>query len=158
MLLTAQVQAAETYQEQGAVDGKGYALAINGSTPGKDNKNVIWGWRTISRMAMQDFTKFEDTFHQARLKMAEARLAVAATLKEDKARENLLKVAEHDLFITYKQPRTRRPKNRGRIRSAAQAGSKKSGQGRTRPGRIQRTRSRRGHRRAGEINPAGRAK
>ena len=44
----AQVQAAEIHQCRGIVDPAAYALAIRGSNPGKDGKNLIWGWNRIS--------------------------------------------------------------------------------------------------------------
>ncbi len=101
MLLAAQVQAAETYQSQGPKDIKGYGLAIVGGMPGRDGKNVIWGWAKLSKMTMSN-EKFADTFHQARLRMAEARYQYAMAQPDQAKRAKLLDVAKQDLWFTYK--------------------------------------------------------
>lgn len=100
-LITAQVQAAEIYQARGADDSRGYALAINGSDKGKDGANIIWGWSRLSKMTMNN-PKFEETFHQSRLKMAEARHLFALTQKEGPQRTKILENAKQDLWFTYK--------------------------------------------------------
>ncbi len=100
MLLTAQIQAAETYQARGMVDPTGYALAITGGTPAKDGKNVVWGWAKLSKMTMNN-PKFEDAFHQSRLRMVEARYRYGLTQKEAK-RAKFLDAAKQDLWYTYK--------------------------------------------------------
>jgi tetratricopeptide (TPR) repeat protein len=105
MLITAQVQAAEIYQDLGASDSKGYALAINGSNPGKDGKNTIWGWNKISQIvskAMINNPKYEDTFHLSRLSMAEARYRFALGEKDKDQRTKILEWAKQDLWYTYK--------------------------------------------------------
>jgi tetratricopeptide (TPR) repeat protein len=101
MLLGAQVQAAEIYQSQGAVDPKGYALAILGAQPAKDGRNLIWGWAKISKMTMSN-PKFDDTFHQARLKLAESRYSYALAQKDADRRAKILENAVQDLWTTYK--------------------------------------------------------
>jgi tetratricopeptide (TPR) repeat protein len=101
MLLAAQVQAAETYQTQGAKDAKGYGLAILGSMPGRDGKNVIWGWSKLSKLTMGN-EKFADTFHQARLRMAEARYQYAMAQPDAAKRGKLFEAAKQDLWFTYK--------------------------------------------------------
>lgn len=101
-MLPAQVQAAETHQARGSVDPKGYYLAISGSDPGKDGRNVIWGWSQISRLTSNK-PQFGDTFHLARLSMANARLKYAQSLKKDaKESKTILEAAKHDLWMTYK--------------------------------------------------------
>ncbi|MBI3837634.1 MAG: hypothetical protein HY288_06840 [Planctomycetia bacterium] len=106
MLTAAQIQAAETYQAQGAVDPLAYARAITGSTPGKDGKNAIWGWNQLSRLIENRITtgdpKFEESFHLARLNMAESRYRYSLTLKDKAKRDKVLEAAKQDLWITYK--------------------------------------------------------
>jgi len=99
-LLPAQVQAAETYQARGALNPKGYTLAILGGAPGKDGRNTVWGWAKLSKLTMND-ERFADTFHKARRNMAEARYRYAK--KQDGAkRTRILKAAKQDLWLTYK--------------------------------------------------------
>jgi hypothetical protein len=105
MLITAQVQAAEIYQDLGSSDSKGYALAIAGSNPGKDGKNAIWGWNKISQVvskAMINDPKYEETFHLSRLNMAEARYRFALGQKDKDQRTRILEAAKQDLWYTYK--------------------------------------------------------
>lgn len=99
--LNVQVQAAELYQEHGATDPTGYALAITGSTPGRDGRNVVWGWAKISQLTTNR-PEFESTFHQARLSMAEARYKYALTHKDEAKRTKILEAANQDLWYTYK--------------------------------------------------------
>ncbi len=83
--LDVQVQAAELYQSHGAFDPTGYALAITGSTPGRDGRNIIWGWAKISQLTTNR-PEFANTFHEARLNMAEARYQYALTHKDEDKR------------------------------------------------------------------------
>jgi tetratricopeptide (TPR) repeat protein len=101
MLLSAQLQAAQTYQAQGAVDPQGYARAILGGAPGRDGKNVIWGWGKLSKMTMSN-PKFADTFHEARLNMALARYRYGLAQQDAAKRAKILEAAKQDLWITYK--------------------------------------------------------
>ena len=100
-LITAQVQGAETYQTRGAVEPKAYAQAINGSTPARDRQNIIWGWGKLSKVAMND-PRFRDTFHQARLNLAECRYRYALSQKEKETKVKVLEAAKNDLWYTYK--------------------------------------------------------
>ena len=106
MLTSGQIQAAETYQAKGADDPTAYALALYGSTPGKDRKNLIWGWLQLSRLIENRIStgdpKFEESFHLARLNMAESRYRYSLTLKEKDKRDKILEAAKQDLWITYK--------------------------------------------------------
>lgn len=99
--LSAQVQAAETYQAEGSVKPAAYALAINGGQPGKDGKNVIWGWGKISKMTVNN-PKLSTVFHQARLNMAEARYNFAMAEKDTAKQAKILEAAKQDLWYTYK--------------------------------------------------------
>jgi tetratricopeptide (TPR) repeat protein len=101
MLLSAQVQAAKIYQAQGAADPKGYALAIMGGMPAKDGRNLIWGWAKISKMTMGN-PKFEETFHDARLSIAESRYRYAQAQKDAARRTKILEAAVQDLWQTFK--------------------------------------------------------
>lgn len=105
MLLSAQVQAAEIYQAQGAADPKGYELAIRGGRPKRDGRNLIWGWAKISKMTMSN-PKFEETFHQARLNIAETRYRYALAQKDKARRTRVLQAAVQDLWSTYKHRST----------------------------------------------------
>jgi tetratricopeptide (TPR) repeat protein len=99
--LNAQVQAAQLHQARGATDPKGYAEAITGSSPGRDGKNVVWGWAKISQMTVNR-PEFEETFHQARLSMAEARYKYALTQEDEAKRKKILEAAKQDLWMTFK--------------------------------------------------------
>ncbi|MGD9721706.1 MAG: tetratricopeptide repeat protein [Pirellulales bacterium] len=101
MLLPAQVEAASTYQAQGALDSKSYALAILGGAPGKDGKNTIWGWARLSKMTATN-DKFAGTFHEARLNMAQARYQYALAQEDARKRKEILDAAKQDLWFTYK--------------------------------------------------------
>jgi hypothetical protein len=101
-LVSAQTQAAEIYQARGAVDPKGYFLAIVGGEPGPDGANSIWGWSKISQMTAGR-PQFAETFHQARLNMATCRYLYALTEKDSKKSKAILDAAKQDLWITYKQ-------------------------------------------------------
>jgi tetratricopeptide (TPR) repeat protein len=101
MLLPAQLQAAETYQAQGAADPKGYALAILGGAPGRDGKNAVWGWAKLSNLTMRD-PQFAETFHKARLNLTESRYRYALSQSDAARRSKVLEAAKQDLWITYK--------------------------------------------------------
>jgi tetratricopeptide (TPR) repeat protein len=100
-LVTAQVQAAEIYQARGAVDPKGYFLAITGAEPGRDGANSIWGWAKLSQMTAGK-PMFAETFHHARLSMATARYRYALAEKDRKKAIRILEAAKQDLWLTYK--------------------------------------------------------
>jgi hypothetical protein len=98
----AQVQAAEIYQARGAVDPKGYFLAITGGEPGRDGRNTIWGWSKLSQMASNSWPQFANTFYEARFNMADARLRYAASEKDTKRARGIREAAKQDLWLTYK--------------------------------------------------------
>jgi hypothetical protein len=101
MLLGAQVQAAEIYQAKGATDPKSFALAIMGDLPNREGRNLVWGWAKISKITMSN-PKFDDTFHQARLNIAESRYRYALAQKDEARRTKVLEAAVQDLWQTYK--------------------------------------------------------
>jgi len=100
-LLTAQIQAAETYQAMGLLDPKGYAMSITGGAPGLDGKNVVWGWSKLSKMTSGN-SKFQEQFHQARLNMAQARMQYGLVQDDAAKKAKILEAAKQDLWFTYK--------------------------------------------------------
>jgi tetratricopeptide (TPR) repeat protein len=103
MMLPAQIMGAETYQAKGASDKNSYAFAILGG-PEKDskkNQSIIWGWAKLSKLTMNN-DKFLDTFHQARLKLAECRYHYGMLNKNKAKRRKTIDAAKEDLWITYK--------------------------------------------------------
>jgi tetratricopeptide (TPR) repeat protein len=101
MLLSAQVQAAEIYQAKGAADPKSLALAIMGDMPNREGRNLVWGWAKISKMTMGN-PKFDETFHQSRLSIAESRYRYALAQKDEARKVKVLEAAVQDLWQTYK--------------------------------------------------------
>lgn len=74
MMLDAQIEAALAYEQWAAVVEpkyvkKAYESALNGSRPGADGKNVIWGWGRISQLT-QRVEKYNDKFFEARYHVA----------------------------------------------------------------------------------------
>ncbi len=100
MNLTAQVQAAETHQARGAVDPKGYFDAIKGTNPDATKQNIIWGWGRLAQITKGN-PKFDDTFFQARLKLAEARYRFGLTVSTKSVQRQTIDQAKKDLRITY---------------------------------------------------------
>jgi tetratricopeptide (TPR) repeat protein len=102
MMLPAQIMGAETYQAKGITDKTGYAHAILGG-PEKDAKNqsIIWGWAKLSKLTMNN-DKFVDTFHEARIKLAECRFQYGTLNKNKAKRRKTINAAREDLWITYK--------------------------------------------------------
>ncbi|NIL98305.1 MAG: hypothetical protein GTO62_14540, partial [Planctomycetales bacterium] len=60
--LPVQIEAAETLFEGGKSDCENYKNAYFGVRPGKDRKNIIWGWRRLS-----DITRGHEKFEQVYL-------------------------------------------------------------------------------------------
>ena len=101
-LINAQMQAAQTHQSRASGDPAAYAQAIWGSNPGKDGANVIWGWSRLSKVADANYAQFSETFHEARLQMAEARFRYGLAEKKDPKRaKGVLETAKKDLWYTY---------------------------------------------------------
>lgn len=87
-MLDAQVEAALTYEQWAAVikpkhAASAYRTALNGGRPGKDGKNVIWGWGKISTAA-QRAPQFQETFYDARYHIASCRFAEGKARGSDK--------------------------------------------------------------------------
>jgi hypothetical protein len=99
--LTAQVQAAETYQAQGDSKPDAYVNAIAGGMPDEQGNNLIWGWAKLSKLTMNN-DKLASTFHDARLKLAEARFKYGLKQKVVKDRRRHVEGAKQELWITYK--------------------------------------------------------
>src|SRR6185295_7514807 len=92
---------AETYQSRGALDKAGYSSAILGGQPGKDGKNIIWGWALMAKMT-QDNDKFDDTFHLARHNLAECRYLYGMKQTDPEKQKKFAQAAKDDIRITYK--------------------------------------------------------
>jgi tetratricopeptide (TPR) repeat protein len=100
-MLTAQIEGAETYCARGATEKEFYNKAIVGGEPNKAGDNIIWGWGKLAKMT-QDNPKFEDTFYQARLKIAESRYHYGLKVKDKEKRKTFVDKAKKDLWLTYK--------------------------------------------------------
>ena len=98
--LAAQIEGATAYQAKGKTDKLAYVRAIKGGEPDTNGKNLIWGWSRLGDMTSKN-PKFESTFHQARLHMAECRYLVGLQEPEDK-RKPFAERAWKDLWLTYK--------------------------------------------------------
>jgi hypothetical protein len=99
--LTAQVQAAETYQAQGESKPESYVKAIAGGMPDGSGNNLLWGWAKLSKLTMNN-DKLAGTFHDARLKLAESRFKYGLKQKGEKERRRHVEGAKQELWITFK--------------------------------------------------------
>ncbi len=71
-----------------------------GGSPSRDGRNLIWGWARLSKTTMSN-PKFADTFHQARLNIAESRYRYAQSQKDADRKRKVLQAAVGDLRSTY---------------------------------------------------------
>lgn len=100
-ILNVQIEAANTLQSWGrAGNPQGYWLAIQGTEPGKDGKNVIWGWGRIANIVSKN-PSYRSTFHQARYNIAQCRYQLALA-KSGKEQKSLLSRAKTDILATQK--------------------------------------------------------
>ncbi|MCA9100222.1 MAG: hypothetical protein KDA63_03670 [Planctomycetales bacterium] len=103
-LLTAQVEAAETYQAWGKQDPSKYALAVRGDKKArrKDGKpfNLIWGWAKLGN-ALQASPDHRELYFEARYRQAECwyRAALAGQ-GDEKLRD--LRLASSTLLATHR--------------------------------------------------------
>ncbi len=96
--LTAQMEAAKTYQAWGdAADLKYHKTAIEGTRPGKNGANVIWGFSKIANVASKNPSNAE-FFYEARFQVANSRFKFASAAGADKAK--LLEQAAKDVQST----------------------------------------------------------
>jgi tetratricopeptide (TPR) repeat protein len=100
-MLTAQIVGAETYAAQGERERDGYMRSIMGGSPDKQGHNLIWGWSQLATVT-QGKPKYEETFYQARLKIAEGRLLYGMTVVDQPQREKIFEAAKNDLWVTYR--------------------------------------------------------
>lgn len=98
--LAAQIEGATTFQAKGKVDKLAYVRAIRGGELDSRGQNLIWGWMKLGTMTSKN-PKFESTFHQARLNLAECRYLVGLQEPEEK-RKAFWEQAWKDLWLTYK--------------------------------------------------------
>ena len=100
--LAVQVEAAkllELWARQPGREGK-YLEALGGVRKTGQPQPTIWGWGRIANRTSNN-PKYINTFHEARLHVAECRLAYSAT-KQGADKEKLLKDAVRELRITQK--------------------------------------------------------
>ncbi len=100
-MITAQIEGAETYQLSGAVDKRGYLDAIAGGERTPKGNNVIWGWGKLAKTT-QDDERFEETFFQSRLKIAECRYLFALKATDKADRDKYLEMAKKELRLMYR--------------------------------------------------------
>jgi hypothetical protein len=99
-LLSAQIEAAKTYQLRGAKDKPGYyELAIAGGRLG-DNRN-IWGWGKLASITASR-PEFSDIHHEARYNLALCRKELAASKSGNRdEQKKLYETAKRDIYITF---------------------------------------------------------
>ena len=100
MMLNVQVEAAKALELWAQQEGQAekYMVAIKGiSTPQKP-KPVVWGWGKIANTTSK-YPKFKDTFHEARIHLAECRFNYANT-KTGAEQKKLLSDAVRDISLT----------------------------------------------------------
>lgn len=101
LTVSAQVLAAETYQAWGATQPDSFKDAIKGARPGRDGKNVVWGWARLAKLT-QSNPNLESTFHKARLKLAESRYLYGLQVKDPGVKKKTIESAKQDLWFTYR--------------------------------------------------------
>lgn len=104
-MVDAQVEAAVTYQEWGAVEPKRYVEAIGGALKHKDKNGredrLIWGWARIAiRTQPLKDARMQDFFYLARYNLAKCRLEYAKQ-KSGKEKAAGLQKAETDILFTH---------------------------------------------------------
>lgn len=102
-LLDAQMAAAQTYMDWGAVNPLYYNLAILGARKssrdaGGHEANTIWGWAKLALM-LQSSPAHRKAYHEARLNTARCRFLQAEAHRGDE-RMKLLKLAAYEIFLT----------------------------------------------------------
>ena len=97
--LQAQIEAAKTYQAWGdAKDFKHHKTAIEGTKPGKNGANLIWGFSKIANVAGKNPNNAE-LFYEARYQVANSRYKFAlGNQSQDKSK--LLEQAAKDIQST----------------------------------------------------------
>jgi len=100
MMINVQVEAArllERWAKQPGQEQK-YLDAITGFSKSGKSPPAIWGWGKIANTTSR-FPKFMDTFHEARVHIAQCRFDLAQT-KSGGEQQELLKAAERDIKLT----------------------------------------------------------
>jgi hypothetical protein len=102
MLINVQVEAARTYQQWAALPGQEslYEKAIGGGNPGKDGRNIVWGWGRIAQVTAR-YPKFRDTFHEANVNTAWCRVLLAGH-QQGTSKERLLSSAWNGVVVTQR--------------------------------------------------------
>ena len=104
MLLPVQMEAARLYQDWGSAaknQHENYHRAIVGSQPdpAKNNKNTIWGWGEIARLAAGD-AKYREQFHESRYNLALSRYHYAMAKDDPAQKKEQLVRAKSDISLT----------------------------------------------------------
>ena len=152
MLLPAQVQAAETYQAQGAVDPKGYVMAITGST-GQRRGECHLG---VGEALEVDHESAEVREHLSPVAPEHGRGPLSlwpGSNRRSEASQDSRSGQAGPVVHLQARPRLGRQRKRGAIRSTAQASAKRAGRQGVRPRRIQTTRCRE-HQLGGQVKRA----
>ncbi len=100
-MITAQIEGAETYQTKGALDKNCYLDAIAGGEKTPKGENLIWGWGKLAQMTMKE-DKFQATFYQARLKIAECRYLYALKATDKAKHDEYMGRAKKEISVVYK--------------------------------------------------------
>jgi tetratricopeptide (TPR) repeat protein len=102
--LTAQLGAARNYQEWAAASNVDLLKkAVFGTEPDQRQKNIVWGWGTISKTLSSQMANREDlrkVFFEARLELATCRRLIAKTLPANDQKKSL-EQAVSDVRQTY---------------------------------------------------------
>lgn len=104
-MVDAQIEAATTFQDWGAVDAKHYIEAMAGAVKHQDKKGredrLIWGWARIAiRTQPLKDARMQDYFYEARFNLAKCRVEYAKG-KSGKEKADGLKKAESDILYTH---------------------------------------------------------
>ncbi len=99
--ISAQIEAAYTYQEWGEVKSTYYAYAIAGGRPNKETKIPrVWGWVKIGNRVVRN-PSYIKTFHEARYNIALCRFESALGESSEK-KGQLLTQAEKDILDVFR--------------------------------------------------------
>jgi tetratricopeptide (TPR) repeat protein len=99
LLINVQVEAAKAYQEWAAAPQQEahYERAISGYHPGRDGKNLVWGWGRIGQITAR-YTQYRDTFHEANVNLAWCRV-LNAERQQGAEKDKWLKAAFNGVVV-----------------------------------------------------------
>jgi hypothetical protein len=102
--LDIQREAALVYQHWGQVKSAYYDVAIKGGNP-EGGRRLIWGWAGIAKRAMGAMSankRYEASFFEARLNVAQCRQLLAAAQQGAAQQKELAAQAEKDIAVIYR--------------------------------------------------------